>query len=228
MARSEDFFKDVNFAAPWGEEDWRRFFDAQEKLRRSLFVHRPRALPSADPDLAFRKVLRDFHIDPDNPGMDFSTLEAAPSAPTLLRYWEEGAEVESLPLYGQALVFLTEVNGVFHRRFPGIARRTYKSPSLRLLQQLVDRLPHHAAQIPRRLSAAHGMGYGPEGVVGNIVRCREALSHAETCLGMMTRFPQRRLPLAEYRRLLSMALRLRNDMMDWIASLRGRFAPMGK
>jgi hypothetical protein len=63
-----DDFEHINFGGRWNEDDWERFFEAQDRLsydRRR--VGAPPERPGLDPSLSFRRVLRSFGMDPDNP-----------------------------------------------------------------------------------------------------------------------------------------------------------------
>jgi hypothetical protein len=69
MALGPDYFDGINFDRHWEEEDWERFFDAQDRLTsdRRRRVGNPSERPSVDPGLSFRRVMHQFGMDPDNP-----------------------------------------------------------------------------------------------------------------------------------------------------------------
>src|SRR5262245_29750070 len=132
MNRYDEYFKDINFEKEWDEQDWERFFQAQDQLSRESPARRRPVRPSED-GLSFRRVLRHFGMDPENPGAEpaeFSAAVMEPDVfPTRLKFWEEGAEFESLPIYCQAKCFAYRVILACDRHFAGIASKKYKSRS---------------------------------------------------------------------------------------------------
>ena len=92
-----------------------------------------------------------------------------------------------------------------------------------MLGDLLSELRYTAKQIPRCVASAHGLGYDADGIKGNVVRCRQALAHADMCLGLVSRMPSRRLPKWAQRNLFQVTVHLRNDMILWIALLRQQF-----
>jgi hypothetical protein len=224
MGAADDYFKGIDFDKAWEEEDWERFFDAQDRLSRELRVDPPSPRTTKHPGLGFREVLRRFGMDPDNPGAAPHDFEApARKAAGPRRFWEEGVEAEALPAFIHARVYAHAVRSLLERRFRDILFKTYKSKTHILLQKILLNLEPHAAAIPAQLAAGHALGYRPDRVKGNIVRCRRALAHADECLGLATRLPRRFLPTAEYKCLVQDTARLRNTLIDWIDVLRHRF-----
>lgn len=223
MSGQNDYFKDIDFDKSWDEDDWERFFQAQDNLVRDMEKksRRRSARPRAGTGLAFRDVLRGFGMDPDG-GETEPAPDAWEASGSRREFWEEGAEVESLPIYCEAKCFAYRVLLMFDRHFPDIVTKKYKSRVHQRLQAIVGELQYHAGQTAKNVAGGHGLGYG-DAVKGNIVRCKRALSHADVCLGLVTRFPARRLPPEEYRRLFKDTARLRNDLMEWISFLRSRF-----
>jgi hypothetical protein len=220
----EDYFRGIDFDKAWEEEDWERFFDAQDRLSRALRPDPPPARGRPVPGLGFREVLRRFGMDPDNPLSAPKDFEGPPAPPSdKRRFWEEGVEAEALPVFSHARVYARGVRSLMERRFPDVALKTYKSKSHRLLQQILSGLEVHAAAVPAQIAAGHGLGYRADRVKGNIVRCRRALAHADECLGLATRLPRRFLSTAEYKCLVSDTARLRNAVQDWVFLLRERF-----
>ena len=224
MAGMEDHFKDIDFDKPWEEEDWERFFSAQEHLIRQLRVDPAAPRDKKHPGLGFREVLMRFGMDPDNPGVPPKDFEP-PVHPTsgARRFWEEGVEAEALPVFAHARMYAHAVKSMIERRFRDLLFKTYKSKPYLLLQQVLEDLEPIAMAIPGQIAAGHALGYRADRVKGNIVRCRIALARADECLGLVTRFPRRFLPPAEYKCLVADTARLRNALMDWILLLRERF-----
>jgi len=233
MSRYEDYFKDIDFDKEWNESDWAHFFDAQDKLQRDIQA-RTRLVPRGggrDRGLGFRRVLAEFGMDPDAPQpepFETSSEYIFFEGPRSIPFWEEAAEVGTLPLYNHSQALALWIADLCQSHFPKIAKKSYKSLSHKRLQSAVRDLCHHAPQIPRLVAAGHGVGYSTDRVKGNIVRCQMALFHADACVGVLNRFPQGHLPPEDDRRLFRAVLQLRNDILNWISHLRERFVPTGR
>ncbi|MBI4395967.1 MAG: hypothetical protein HY548_02655 [Elusimicrobia bacterium] len=232
----EEYFKDIDFDRDWDESDWERFFEAQEKLSKEVRknVRRMRTRLDDESQLSFRNVLQRFGINPDHPEsapFEPSSSDEPPEeetgAPSRLAFWEEGAEAESLPVYRQSKCYAYRIVSLCENDFGPLLHRKYKSRSHRQLQVLLKDLRAHALQVPRHLAAGHDLGYRVDSIKGNIVRCKMALIHADACLGLVTRFPRRRLSPEGYLHLVRETARMRNSLMVWIAHLRQRFVPSG-
>jgi hypothetical protein len=217
----EDYFRGIDFDKPWEEEDWERFFEAQDRFARDLKV--PRPAPRSLEGLGFREVMRRFGMDPDDPSPRAFPSPAADEAAPSRRFWEEGVEAEFLPVFVHARLYAHGIASLIRRRFHDVLDKTYKSRLHQLLQQILRNLEPRAYAIAGQISAGHGLGYRSDRVKGNIVRCRRALAHADECLGLVTRLPRRFLPPSEYKCLVRDTVRLRNDLINWIALLRSRF-----
>jgi hypothetical protein len=227
MSEYRRMFKGIDFDRPWSEEDWEVFFQAQEGLSREVGVSRSVVdrRGQAKGRLPFREVLRRFGMDPDDPTAaprEFD-LDGPGGGPSPRRYWQEDADVETLPLYRTAREYACGVLSVVDRRFFGLMTKTYKSEPHRRLQRLLEDLQHHARLAAASVAAGHELGYYPDTVKGNIARCRRAFGHAEACLGLVTRLRSRRLPAADRAALVRDTVGLRNDLDVWIAHLRERF-----
>jgi|GEM_PF-2853029 len=225
-----DDFQKINFDRPWSEEDWERFFQAQDRLtanrrRRTRTVPRETGGVS---ELAFRNVLHRFGMDPDNPDAEprpFSLTESLDDVGSnRFPFWRDGADHERLPLYLRSREFVRAVDDLVDRRFAAQMAKTYKNPSHRLFQKTLRELDLNSRAIPRLIALGHRVGYDPFGVVGNIVRCRKALERAELCVSTLSRLPRRHLDPSLFKSLFTNAVRLRNDLSGWILMLRTRFA----
>lgn len=230
MAPGQDYFDGINFDRQWEEEDWERFFDAQDRLTsdRRRRVGNPPERPSTDPGLSFRRVLHQFGMDPDNPESPPRPFALdhvlGPDGSAGLPFWHPSADPERLPLFLQAAEFFRLMSEVVELRYAKMLAKTYKSASHRQFQRLLPEIENHARAIPRLVALGHRTGYDPFGAKGNIVRCRRGLEKAEACVSLLSRLPQRHMDRALYRRLFSDSVRLRNSLMDWILLLRTRFA----
>ena len=220
----EDHFKDIDFEKAWEEEDWERFFDAQERLAAELRVGPPAPRHRRRPGLGFREVLRRFGMDPDNPSVPPRDFDPPPAAADgKRRFWEEGVEAEALPVFAHARLYAHAVRSLLDRRFRPLLAKTYASKPYLLLQTVLEGLELRSRAVPAHVAAGHALGYRRDRVKGNIVRCRQALSRADECLGLVTRLPRRFLPPSEYKCLVRDTARLRNALQDWVHVLRDRF-----
>lgn len=221
----EDYFRNIDFDKVWEEEDWERFFSAQDRLSRDLRLDPPRLRRAAkDHGLGFREVMRRFGMDPDEGAAPRDFSSPPPPPPTGPRqFWEEGVEAESLQIFIHARVYAHAVKSMIYRRFPDVLSKTYKSKHHRLLQTILANLEPHARAVAGQIASGHALGYRPDRVKGNIVRCRRALSHADECLGLVTKLPRRALAPPEYKCLVKDTARLRNALIDWVSVLRDRF-----
>jgi hypothetical protein len=205
-------FKKINFDTPWNEEEWERFFLAQETFvrqadarRRSFFHGKTRVRVG---------VLGRLGIDPDSVSVDLD-LEPTDDLPEARQMFPV--------LYGQAQGFSAAITCLCLHRLNRVLTHSYKSSSHRALQGRVRTLVLYGARIPRFLAAGHALGYDSEGIKGNTVRCRMAFHHSDHCLGLLTRFSVRELSPQEQRTLFRDALRLRNALGEWVGFLRNSF-----
>lgn len=232
---SDEYFKGINFNKSWEEEDWERFFAAQDRFSRDRHgLSSPAPRPGTDPTYSFRGVLERFGMDADNPTapprpFHFSgePAEEAIQAPRF-PFWREGADHETLPIYCQARFYAHRVSVFLEARFSKVLRSSYKSPAYQDLQKALMEWSWLSQSIPRLLVAAHGLGYDAHGVKGNIVRCRRALTRADDCVAVLSKISRRSLTLEGHRRFSQETLKLRNGLRDWIDLLRDRFAPPGR
>jgi hypothetical protein len=227
MSDPSDEFDGIDFDRPWDEGDWERFFDAQDRLALGRPVGAAPQRPGADPGLSFRRVLRQFGMDPDNPEAEpRSFFLAEPAAPVggKFPFWRAGADHERLPIYLQARDFAARSADLVERRFAKLMGKTYASVSHRNFQRGLAALDDQARPIPRLIALGHRVGYDPFGAVGNIVRCRQALERAEACVSLLSRLPRRHMERPLYNALFGESARLRNALLEWIHLLQNRFA----
>jgi len=215
-----DYFKHIDFDKAWDEEDWERFFLAQDRL---LKDSRPgaRALAAKDPSLSFRWVMRQFGMDPDDPTAvpaDFATAEDEES-----RVHSEDASLHDLPIYLAAKSFVHRFFRFCDFNYGKALNKAYKSKAHRERQEILLGMMLHAAEIHKNVAAGHELGYAADAVKGNIARCKRALGRVDQCLGLLSRLPAKRLPAGEHARLFKETVRLRNGLLHWINYLRRRF-----
>jgi hypothetical protein len=238
MSQYGDSFKDIDFDKPWEEEDWERFFEAQDRMVREAEARlfRSRNRPAAADSLAFREVLRRFGMDPDRPLSDDEDpspesaereLASDPSAGASSDFSRDGVNLQTLPVYCDARRFAARVILLCERRFLRMMNKIYRSESHRRVQSLLVEWSRLVVQVPGTIASGHGLGYSPDVIKGNIVRCRKALSLADESLGKLSRIPSRRFSPGEYRSLFRENARLRNALNDWISVLRRRSGQSG-
>ncbi|HRY28913.1 MAG TPA: hypothetical protein P5079_02625 [Elusimicrobiota bacterium] len=226
MESNRNCFESINFNKKWDEEDWERFFSAQDEFVRQVRPGRAYARGrTVDPSLSFRNVMRRFGMDPDGVFAPEASFEPPAGPSTEPPLWKsrlslEEAEVDALPIYIRAKSFVGVVASLWERRFQKMMAKTYKSRLHRLCQALLEDIRHHARRIPHNVAEGHYVGYGAAAVKGNIARCRRALTHADACVGFVSRLPRRFMSAEEYHLLFRETLGLRNDLMAWIFFLR--------
>jgi hypothetical protein len=230
MSPYRDFFKDIDFDKDWEEEDWERFFAAQDKLAKESSSGPARSpfVRSRESSLSFRRVLRQFGMDPDDPLAPPLEFDHEPEAPARgngrARFWEEGSSLECLSIYCQSKCYAYRFTLFCDRFYGGKLYKTYKSAAHRRRQDALHQMLTHAAEVPRNIAFGHELGYAADGIKGNIARCKRALGHADACVGLLSRLPARRFPGQEHERLFRETLSLRRNLVDWIAFLRRNFA----
>ncbi len=235
MTPREDYFKHIDFDKDWDESDWEKFFSAQERfsvdLKRQTWLSRFR--DASGSGLSFRHVMRRFGMDPDNPAggpSDFFVprkLADAPGTSGSFRFWEDGADIESVPVYCESACAAYHVLMLCEHRFHRMLSKKYKSRSHQQFQRGLMELRYHLTEAPRYIAAGHGLGYKTDMVKGNIVHCRKSLGHVNAGLGLLTRMPRNFFSLKEYRDLFKCVLALRNHLMEWVSFLRGYFIQTG-
>jgi hypothetical protein len=230
MSDSDRHFKGIDFGKEWTEEDWERFFRAQERLMSERQASSKGKGGYSASELSFREVLRRFGIDPDGGrGPAEPLLPAEADAPVLpgshRAFWEDEAEAESLPLYVESQTYVVTLHRFIRERFRNALRKTFKSPRHRYFQTALKRLRAHALEIPRNVAAGHALGYGPEGIKGNIARLRRALYHADASVGLLSRVNRSFMSREDFRVLFAPAVRMRNALLGWIAFLREHAGP---
>ena len=178
MAPGSDYFDGINFDRHWEEEDWERFFDAQDRLtsdRRRRVGHPPER-PSTDPGLSFRRVMHQFGMDPDNPESPPRPFALdhvlGPDGAAGLPFWHPSADPERLPLFLQAAEYFRQVSELVEIRYAKMLSKTYKSASHRQFQKLLPEIEDQARAIPRLVALGHRTGYDPFGAKEMCIRDR--------------------------------------------------------
>lgn len=223
MGDAKDYFKHLDFNREWEEEDWEKYFEAQERLVQEVYWVFPRVRSSADSGLGFRQVLRRFGLDPDRLG--FTPVEHIPTSLQAQPFWVEGAEVDQVPVYASTRSFAHAVMALCSARFKNLEKKIYRLAALQQHQKRVRDLRWHATRAPGHLTAGHALGYGRSGIKGNIVQCRQALAQVDACLGLLSRLDKRLLPLKDQQPLFKQGVRLRNHLLTWVHFLRHHFSP---
>jgi hypothetical protein len=148
----------------------------------------------------------------------------ARTAPGAFRFGIPARTRNGCPSFLAAAEYSRKIEVLVQVRYANLLAKTYKSLSHRQFQKGLGELEDNALAIPRLVALGHRVGYDPFGVNGNIVRCRRGLSHAENCVSILSRIPQRHMDRTLYKSLFAESVRLRNDLLSWIHLLRTRFA----
>ncbi|HOW28708.1 MAG TPA: hypothetical protein PK876_09450, partial [Elusimicrobiota bacterium] len=162
-------FKEIDFDKSWSEDDWELFFRAQDRLVREADrssgsvgfgeVKSHRALRAEKmTDYHFRQVLSRFGMDPDFPER-VDLTSCAESARPACDYWEEGAELESLPIYRKTGAYARFARAVIENKFGRMMVRRYRSPAHVRRQMLLRDYLASLSGILSDLSCAHSLGY---------------------------------------------------------------------
>lgn len=231
----QEFFSKIDFNKSWDEEDWEKFFQAQDAYRLSRQTAEISKKPMSrikfvDADevtafdpviraygaMAFPMVFQELRSTPfsgdTNPETDYY-----PTSQENPHYWGEGAPLASVLIYRDCCRFAIstaqEVERYLKRR-DALYRRKFGAE--------FETLRFHANWIAINIAQGHRIGYSDERIRGNIAKARRALAHAETCLGLLGRVSRRTKSARLRKELFSFAVQLRNGLFEWIDELRSR------
>jgi hypothetical protein len=233
----KEFFSKIDFNKPWDEDDWEKFFQAQDVYRLSLQSMEVRKKPmprirfeGSDEVVAFEPVMRAygmtglpavftqlnslrFHGD-DNPEQDYH-----PATDEDPHYWGEGAPLASVLIYRDCCRFAIctsqEIEKYLRRRGADY-RRAYSAK--------FESLRFHANWVAINIAHGHKIGYSEDRVRGNIAKSLRALKHAELCISLLSQISLTTRSTRLREDLFSFAVQLRNALFSWIDELRARFS----
>jgi hypothetical protein len=235
MTRRE-FFNEIDFNKSWDEQDWERFFKAQDDYRVEAQTREVRKKPMSkikfvgpDEVAAFEPIIREYGALKESHavihqlnGQPFQgdqnpEDEYHPAADEDPHYWGEGAPLATVLIYRDccryAICTSQEIDRYLRMRGPAYRRQhTAEFESLRF----------HANWVAINVAQGHMLGYSEDRIRGNIAKCRRALQHADVCVGLLSRIASRTKSNRLRRDLFAFAAQLRNGLFDWIDELRAR------
>ncbi len=231
----KEFFSKINFNKNWEEDDWEKFFEAQDAYRVSAQTNDIRKKPASrikfigtDEVAAFEPVFREYGMHNVPPvfqeireksfhGDENPEEEYHPHADEDPHYWVEGAPLATLLIYRDccryAICTAQELDKYLKRK-DAAYRKKFSAE--------FESLRFHANWIAINVAEGHILGYSPERIKGNIGKCRRALKHADICLGLLSRISLRTKSVRLRLELFSFSLQVRNALFSWIDELRER------
>ena len=231
----KEFFNKIDFNKPWDEDDWEKFFQAQDNYRVSLRTNEIRKEPmskikflGSDEVAAFEPLFREYGFDgvpsivhqlqgqpfhgDQNPSDDYH-----PGADEDPHYWGEGAPLATVLIYRDCCRFAIctslEIDRYLRKR-DGLYKRKHEAE--------FESLRFHAHWIAINIGQGHLLGYSEDRIRGNIAKSRRALKHAETCITLLSRISVRTRSARLRKELFSFAVQLRNALYEWTDELRVR------
>lgn len=234
MARKE-FFSKIDFNKSWDEDDWEKFFQAQDDYRVSrrqseIRKNQMSKIKFVGPDevAAFEPVLREYGNDTSMPvfqqlqGQPFSGDQNPdddyhPATDEDPHFWGEGAPLASVLIYRDCCRFAIctsqEIDRYLKMRGPAYKRaHNGEFESLRF----------HANWVAINVGEGHRIGYSDDRIRGNIAKARRALKHAEICVTLLNKVSMRTRSQRLRKELFAFAVQLRNGLFAWIDELRLR------
>jgi hypothetical protein len=233
----KEFFSKIDFNKAWDENDWEKFFQAQDDYRQSCRNKEIRKKPMSklkfqgpDEVLAFEPIVREYgfggvpSIVHQLQGLPFAGDEDPeadyhPATNEDPHYWTEGAPLATVLIYRDCCRFAIctsqEIDRYLRLRGPAYKRKHNAE---------FESLRFHANWVAINIAEGHRIGYSDERIRGNIAKCKRALRHAEICMSLLTRVSLRTRSGRLRRELFAFAVQLRNGLFAWIDELRDRAA----
>ena len=229
------FFQKINFNKTWTEDDWEKFFTAQDDYRVSLQNQEIRKKPMSkikfigpDEVAAFEPLVKEYGAAPElaiygqlqgqpfygdgNPEVDYH-----PATDEDPHYWREGAPLSTVLIYRDCCRFAICTSQEIDRYL-----KTKDELYKRKHSAEFESLRFHANWVAINVAQGHTIGYSPERILGNVAKCRRAIHHSELCIGLVSRISLRTKSQRLRRELFSFAVQLRNGLFHWIDELRFR------
>jgi hypothetical protein len=231
----KEFFNRLDFNKVWDEDDWEKYFKAQDDYRISIQNKEIRKKPipkmkfiGSDEVVAFEPLLKEYgfgsgpgvvselHGEPfvgdQNPEEDYH-----PATNEDPHYWGEGAPLATVLIYRDccrfAICTAQEIDKYLKIKGP-LYKKKYNSE--------FEALKFHANWVAINIAEGHRIGYSEDRIRGNIAKCRRALNHADLCVGLLSKISLRTKSYRLRRELFSFAIQLRNALFSWIDELRSR------
>ena len=234
------FFNKIDFNKQWDENDWEKYFLAQDDYRFSTQVSEVRKKPIAkiifegtDEVEAFEPLIREYSFGETSAVFDqlknrpfqgdsHPDKDYHPTTDENPHYWGEGSPLASSLIYRDCCRFAIctslEIDRYLKRRGP-VYRKKFSAE--------YESLRFHANWGAINVAQGHRIGYSEDRIKGNIAKCIRALKHVETCISLLGRVSTRTKSNRLRKELFSFAVQLRNALFCWIDELRIRF-PNGK
>lgn len=235
--KKKEFFNKINFNKSWDENDWEKFFQAQDDYRLSIQNKEVRKKPitkirflGSDEVAAFEPILREY-------GTNFGTLPSVmselhgqpfygdanpeddyhPATNEDPHYWGEGAPLSTVLIYRDCCRFAICTSQEIDK-YLKLKTLEYRKKYLAEFESL----RFHAHWVAINVAQGHRIGYSEDRIRGNIAKCRRAILHADTCVGLVSRVSQRTKSNRLRKELFAFAVQLRNGLFSWIDELRAR------
>ncbi len=230
-----NFFSKIDFNKTWDEEDWEKFFQAQDDYRLAAQNKEIRKKPvekirfvGSDEVEAFEPVIRQYGFQPSptvvqqlqgQPFVGDGDPEADyhPATNEDPHYWGEGAPLATVLIYRDCCRFAIctsqEIDRFLKRKLPAYRRKFHAE---------FESLRFHANWIAINIAQGHTVGYSEDRVRGNIAKALRAIRHADICISLLSRISLRTKSARLRRELFSFAVQLRNGLFSWVDELRAR------
>ncbi len=232
---NKNFFSKINFNKTWTENDWEKFFLAQDDYRLASQNKEVRKKPMSklkfsgpDEVTAFEPILREYgfgsvpsvvhqlhgipFLGDKNPEADYH-----PATDEDPHYWGEGAPLTTVLIYRDCCRFAICTSQEIDRYL-----KTKDAAYKRKYNAEFESLRFHANWIALNVAGGHRIGYSEDRIRGNVAKCKRALAHAEVCMSLLTRISTRTRSSRLRRELFAFAVQLRNGLFSWIDELRVR------
>ncbi len=146
---------------PWTEAEWERF----------MSEHREQATRAAAAERSDAEILHQLGLTAGDQATDESRAD----------FGDEGdAQIRYIPAFQLAQQFAAGVRSAQSQA--GTA-----DSGQRIVNHYWTDLAAEAHRIARSIASGHGLGYEDSHICGNIVKCREALSHVERSIALLDR-----------------------------------------
>jgi len=204
---SDDFDEEV-----WDEKKWEEFMQEADRKADEYLKRFEEERQKKDSVPHFPEPNGDSHFadeSDEESEIEFSDLESEVwESPRM--YWEEG-DFEQIPVYQIAFAFAIATHNFVERFYP---ERT----DVPEIKQLLE----NCFIIPAKIAGGHGMGYEKDTLEGNIANCKRGLVATNNCVNALESLRTKVKPTPGLLRLLSLAVKTKDAVKEWVEELRGR------
>jgi len=228
--KKKKFFNRINFNKPWKEEDWEKFFEAQDEFRQDTLSGELRKKPmpriefsTGDEVEAFEPILREYGLEPPPSvlrqisGADFKDW---PAGDENSQGWLEGAPLSNLNIYRDCCRFsIVAAREMEHylKRKDEIFKKLHHAE--------FDSLRFHANWAAINVAHGHKIGVLQDQVYGNAAKCRRAVKHIDVCIRLINQISHRTRSVRLRSHLFSFAVQIRKALYEWIDELKSGGEP---